>query len=124
MVPYSVSSSTNTNSKLAYSEGSLDIPVNYGALSAFVLTDVGNTADQIVDAWTVAKDEYGRMLLGIAGVEGDLAKGKTWGYGGGNTWVMNGCAWSNGTVCDGFYFFLCAGCFGTPAVLEVVEWKA
>ncbi|KAF2871532.1 hypothetical protein BDV95DRAFT_606967 [Massariosphaeria phaeospora] len=57
--------SPTANKKLAYSEGDVNLPVNYGATSAFILTDAGNTATQVIDAWTIEKDHYGRNLLGI-----------------------------------------------------------
>jgi hypothetical protein len=51
---------------------------------------------------------------------------KVW-FGGGKAWTIGGCAWNGedeqGRFCDGFYFMNCAGCYGTPAIIEVTKWE-
>lgn len=104
--------------KLAYTQGNISLPVNFGSLSAFILTDAKNTKYQVVDSWTIGpKDEHGRVLLGIERPNGDT--GGSWQ--GGTEWAGQGCAWTGKNLCDGNYFLNCKGCFGIPAVLEVVE---
>ncbi|KAF2190049.1 hypothetical protein K469DRAFT_747315 [Zopfia rhizophila CBS 207.26] len=113
----------DTTKNLAYSEGDLTLDVNYGSLAAWILTVKGNGKTQVVDDWTVQEDEFGRLLLGLGRIK--PSPENEWGVSGGNDWTMGGCAWNDpkGNLCDGFYFYGCAGCFGTPAVVEVVEWK-
>lgn len=106
--------SPNKGKKLAYSEGDLNLPVNYGVISAFIITNGGNTDTQVVDAWTIERDQYGRNLLGVAQFPKGFPRGRDW--------TMQACAW-NGDYCDGYYFLNCGACFGLPAVIEIVEYK-
>lgn len=113
----------DTGKKLAYSEGDVTLPVNYGSLAAFVLTDQGNTNKRVIDAWTVGKEDEkndkSRTLLGLAKTGGS---GKSLGFMGGKDWTVGGCAYTGEDICDGFYFMSTAGGFGVPAVIEIVEW--
>jgi hypothetical protein len=107
--------------KLAYSEGDSSISVNYGSLSAFILTDQGNSKTQLVDDWTVSKDDQGRLVLGLQKLnDADGLKPK-----GEGRWTMGGCAWTkeDTKACDGFYFTSCSACYGTASVIELMEHK-
>lgn len=113
----------DTSKKLAYSSGDISLPVNYGSLAAFILTEGVDSETRVVDGWTVEKDGSGRMLLGLVNGEGSGSLGL--GGVGGSDWTAGGCAWisPDAKLCDGFYFMNGGGRYGTPVVIEVVEWR-
>jgi len=69
----------------------------------------------VVDRWTITVDARNRTLLGLAQDDGNIVGPS----GGKREWSMHGCAMWDGDLCDGYYFYNCADCFGQPVVLEV-----
>ncbi|KAF1999826.1 hypothetical protein P154DRAFT_209885 [Amniculicola lignicola CBS 123094] len=111
---------------LAYTERDYTLEVRFRTISAFVITDLGNSHARIMDDWTVEEDQHGRLLLGIGEVKREPGsfEGAMAGRGG-EHWSLHQCIWNSpdNQFCDGGILYNCNGCYGTPAVVEVVEWK-